>query len=107
MIIIAHRLSTVERADRIIVIEKGCVKEQGTHKDLLAQRGLYAKLVERQIRGFQEEGEGERGRVGIQDEGGGAAGARSIPRLIATSPQDHGPVIGGGAGSFSRSPSAL
>ena len=104
MIIIAHRLSTVERADRIIVIEKGCVKEQGTHKDLLAQRGLYAKLVERQIRGFQEEGEGERG---IQDEGGGATGSRSIPRLIASSPQDHGPVIGGGAGSFSRSPSAL
>ena len=45
MIIIAHRLSTVEKADRIIVIDKGQVREQGTHMDLLKQGGMYSKLV--------------------------------------------------------------
>ena len=49
VIIIAHRLSTVERADRIVVIEKGAVREQGTHADLLAAGGLYADLVEKQL----------------------------------------------------------
>ena len=43
-IIIAHRLSTVRRADRIIVLEQGEVAECGTHDDLLAVRGLYFRL---------------------------------------------------------------
>ena len=49
MIIIAHRLSTVERADRIIVIDKGEVKEEGTHKHLLGLKGMYSNLVKRQL----------------------------------------------------------
>lgn len=52
VIIIAHRLSTVEKATRIIVIEKGCVVEQGSHVQLLSRGGLYAKLVQRQLLGF-------------------------------------------------------
>lgn len=47
-IVIAHRLSTVQHADEIIVMEKGAVAERGTHKDLLAKDGIYRKLVEMQ-----------------------------------------------------------
>ncbi|OWF56666.1 ATP-binding cassette sub-family B member 9-like [Mizuhopecten yessoensis] len=50
VIIIAHRLSTVEKADRIIVIEKGQVVEQGSHSELLSRKGLYTKLVKRQLK---------------------------------------------------------
>ena len=47
-IVIAHRLSTVRHADEIIVLEKGEIKERGTHQELISQNGLYKKLVEMQ-----------------------------------------------------------
>ncbi|MCA9000660.1 MAG: ABC transporter ATP-binding protein [Planctomycetes bacterium] len=43
-VVIAHRLSTIENADRILVVHAGRIVEQGTHADLLAQKGRYAKL---------------------------------------------------------------
>ena len=49
VIVIAHRLSTVEKADRIIVINKGEVVEEGSHSDLLKKGGLYATLVKKQM----------------------------------------------------------
>ena len=52
MVIIAHRLSTVERADRIVVIDRGRVREQGSHADLLKHGGLYASLVSKQLLAF-------------------------------------------------------
>lgn len=47
-IVIAHRLSTVKKVDRILVIHKGQVWEEGSHEELLARRGLYARLYELQ-----------------------------------------------------------
>jgi ATP-binding cassette, subfamily B, multidrug efflux pump len=49
-LIIAHRLSTVQRADKIIVMHKGLVREMGTHQQLLAQRGIYFKLYQLQYK---------------------------------------------------------
>ncbi len=45
VITIAHRLNTVFQADKIIVLEKGCIVEQGTHRELLAMNGVYAGMV--------------------------------------------------------------
>lgn len=47
-IVIAHRLSTIRHADEIIVLQKGEIAERGTHEALLAQQGIYRKLVEMQ-----------------------------------------------------------
>jgi subfamily B ATP-binding cassette protein MsbA len=49
-LIIAHRLSTVRRANRLVVLDRGRVVEEGSHVDLLAQSGLYARLYQRQFR---------------------------------------------------------
>jgi len=49
-LIIAHRLSTVRRADRLLVLSHGRIIEQGTHAELLARAGLYARLYQRQFR---------------------------------------------------------
>ena len=48
-IVIAHRLATVKKADKIIVLERGEIVEQGTHKELLKQKGYYSKLYEIQF----------------------------------------------------------
>ena len=48
MLVVAHRLSTVQKADQIIVLQNGEVKERGNHQQLLKQRGLYYKLYELQ-----------------------------------------------------------
>jgi len=55
-IIIAHRLSTIKNVDRIIVMHKGRIREIGTHKELLEQRGIYYKLYQLQYKD-QEIGE--------------------------------------------------
>ena len=51
---IAHRLSTLSKMDRIIVMDKGKIVENGTHQELLNLRGLYARYWERQSGGFIE-----------------------------------------------------
>lgn len=54
-IVIAHRLSTIAKLDRIIVLDQGKIVEDGTHQELLAQNGIYAKLWSHQSGGFIEE----------------------------------------------------
>ena len=76
-IVIAHRLSTIQKMDRIIVIDQGKIIEQGSHKDLLAQKNsLYKKLWELQAGGFlkQEDDEpasADDGSVEAEEEEGG------------------------------------
>jgi ATP-binding cassette, subfamily B, bacterial MsbA len=49
-LIIAHRLSTVRRADRLVAVDRGRIVEEGTHAELLALGGLYSRLYQRQFR---------------------------------------------------------
>ncbi|XP_044514688.1 ABC-type oligopeptide transporter ABCB9 isoform X1 [Gracilinanus agilis] len=76
VLIIAHRLSTVEKAHSIIVLDKGRVVQQGTHKQLLTQGGLYAKLVQRQILGLE---------AGSDDDSGGSGSSRQEMMLFTSS----------------------
>jgi ATP-binding cassette subfamily B multidrug efflux pump len=59
VIAIAHRLSTIAAMDRLIVLDKGQVIEEGTHEELIARGGLYAQLWEHQSGGFLDAGEAQ------------------------------------------------
>jgi ATP-binding cassette subfamily B multidrug efflux pump len=59
-VLIAHRLSTVQRADAIMVMHKGQLREMGSHQELLAMRGLYWKLYELQYKEQEVQGIGNR-----------------------------------------------
>lgn len=54
-IVVAHRFSTIQRADRIIVLHKGKVREIGTHKELISKDGIYAKLFKLQFANQQKQ----------------------------------------------------
>ncbi len=56
VIAIAHRLSTIAAMDRLIVMDRGRIVEDGTHEELLARGGLYASLWSRQSGGFIDSG---------------------------------------------------
>ncbi|MGA0097541.1 MAG: ATP-binding cassette domain-containing protein, partial [Bacilli bacterium] len=55
MIIVAHRLSTIQHSDRIFVMQKGEIKESGKHQELLVKKGLYYQLYQLQYEHHQEE----------------------------------------------------
>jgi ATP-binding cassette subfamily B protein len=54
--IVAHRLSTIRDADRILVLHSGELAEEGTHEELLERRGLYSRLYELQFARIEDEG---------------------------------------------------
>ncbi|XP_029770316.1 LOW QUALITY PROTEIN: uncharacterized protein LOC112125684, partial [Terrapene carolina triunguis] len=82
VLLIAHRLSAVERADRILVLEDGEIREQGTHRELLARRGTYWRLAQKQLNGDAG---------GSSEEGLGAGGPPCAPLQRAVAGQG-GPV---------------
>ena len=49
VLVIAHRLSTVQSADMVIVVSDGQIVEKGSHEELLSRQGIYAGLVRRQL----------------------------------------------------------
>ncbi len=55
VVVVAHRLSTIENADKIIVLNNGQIVEQGTHKELLRKQGLYAYLVNKQTHNSEDD----------------------------------------------------
>jgi subfamily B ATP-binding cassette protein MsbA len=63
-LVIAHRLSTVRRADRIVVLERGRIVEEGTHRELLTRQGLYRRLHDMQYFAAEDEETGA-GRGGV------------------------------------------
>ncbi|MBC8038347.1 MAG: ABC transporter ATP-binding protein, partial [Rhizobiales bacterium] len=52
VIAVAHRLSTLAAMDRLVIMDKGRIVEEGSHRDLLRKGGLYASLWQRQSGGF-------------------------------------------------------
>ncbi|PYQ38763.1 MAG: antibiotic ABC transporter ATP-binding protein [Acidobacteria bacterium] len=76
-LIIARRLSTIQRADKIIVMHKGQVREMGTHQELLANRGIYYKLYQLQYKdqeiGEERQSATVKGSAGIEPEVGARA----------------------------------
>jgi len=69
--VIAHRLSTVRRATRIIVLDDGVVAEQGTHEELLARQGIYRRLCELQFAAGPDANGHDENMTSAQMEGGG------------------------------------
>ncbi len=53
-LVIAHRLSTIRRVDRIVVMAGGRIREQGSHRDLMAAGGIYSDLVRRELKGLEQ-----------------------------------------------------
>lgn len=55
VLVIAHRLSTVQGADVVAVVAEGVIREKGTHEELIQKQGIYASLVKRQLQAGKSE----------------------------------------------------
>uniref|UniRef100_A0A5K3EZY6 P-loop containing nucleoside triphosphate hydrolase protein n=2 Tax=Mesocestoides corti TaxID=53468 RepID=A0A5K3EZY6_MESCO len=79
-VIVAHRLSTIRDADVIIVVDRGSIVETGTHEELMAKKGIYAKLA---LRGLREET--EKGDESDEDEDDD-----DVVKILETAHKEHG-----------------
>lgn len=96
VLVIAHRLSTVVNADRIIVIAHGQVQEEGRHEELLSRGGLYAQLVRRQLtRGIASLTEGVGGSMNLESLGDSSMGQDVQDRAVGDLDKACGGVSGG------------
>ena len=77
-LIIAHRLSTVHRADEILVMDKGEIVERGTHQELLAMGGKYREIYELQLRAAGGCHEGHRCGRGVFERGQAASAKEAV-----------------------------
>ncbi|XP_077966777.1 ABC-type oligopeptide transporter ABCB9-like isoform X2 [Styela clava] len=82
VIVIAHRLSTVESADKIVVIDKGEVVEQGNHAELMKSSGMYYKLVHRQLHTKHGHKKRERSRTGSSASAKPASRSSSVSKSL-------------------------
>lgn len=69
VVVIAHRLSTIMKMDRIVVLEKGSIIAEGTHEELLENKGLYQKLWQIQAGGFRDEPAPEELDIDLEENG--------------------------------------
>jgi ATP-binding cassette, subfamily B, multidrug efflux pump len=76
-IAVAHRLSTIQNMDKILVLHKGALREVGTHQELLARRGIYYRLYQLQYRDQERPTPAAPRHAAWQTEAGSAAGERS------------------------------
>lgn len=54
-VLITHRLSAVQLADKVAVFENGCVAEYGTHKELYDKKGIYTEMFDKQAKFYRDE----------------------------------------------------
>lgn len=108
VLLVAHRLTTVEKADKIVVINKGRVEQQGTHAELLSQSGLYATLVKRQLlqNGEKDEKNVKAKRDGSRTRSNSSARSHHL-RIPSSSPRSHSMARSLLATSFTPSTSSL
>ena len=82
VIAIAHRLSTIAHLDRLVVMDKGKIVEDGTHQALLARGGLYAELWARQSGGFIARRRAKARRTPRRIAGGGTRGRPHVVKQV-------------------------
>lgn len=99
-IVIAHKLATIRKADSIIVMEKGCIVEQGTHESLLACGGKYSQLVRAQDLTVSSQLEPELESESVSDEKVDTVTKFSVPASYNSFDKTNGNMVRNGQGNY-------